>query len=157
MSAGRHFYSQIIPVQIGDVIKQRCGCNQFATPTVLTDIYCLPHATLIGISYTCAVASDSPLMAGDVAKPRSIWVSRRGLDSCSPIHSLSSAKVITFFSHEIRIVENVFRILYSIAASCGEHSTGGPEALVLSSRGIRASRFLPPLPCSRVSTVTDTM
>jgi hypothetical protein len=66
-------------------------------------------------------------------------LSRRGLDSCSPTHSLSSAKGITFFSHEIRIVKNVFCILYTIAASSWEHSIGGPEALVLSSSGIRAS------------------
>src|SRR5712692_6443500 len=32
MSAGRRLYYHLIQVQIGDVIKQSCGCNQFATP-----------------------------------------------------------------------------------------------------------------------------
>src|SRR5262245_43221890 len=31
MSAGRHFYAPIIPVEIGDVIKLNAGCNQVAT------------------------------------------------------------------------------------------------------------------------------
>jgi len=31
MSAGRRLYDHLIQVQIGDVIKQSCGCNQFAT------------------------------------------------------------------------------------------------------------------------------
>src|SRR5262249_24908219 len=31
MSAGRRLYYHLIQVQIGDVIKQSCGCNQFAT------------------------------------------------------------------------------------------------------------------------------
>ncbi len=33
MSAERHFYSQIIQVEIGDVIKPSAGCNQFASAT----------------------------------------------------------------------------------------------------------------------------
>jgi hypothetical protein len=33
MSTGRDRYSHIIPVKIGDVIKQSCGCNQVATGT----------------------------------------------------------------------------------------------------------------------------
>ena len=33
MSAGRRFYSQIIQVEIGDVIKPSVRCNQFATIT----------------------------------------------------------------------------------------------------------------------------
>ena len=33
MSAGRRLYYHLIQVQIGDVIKQSCGCNQFATTT----------------------------------------------------------------------------------------------------------------------------
>lgn len=41
-------------------------------PTVLTDMYCLPHATLMDLFSTCAVARDSPLMAGDGTKPRSV-------------------------------------------------------------------------------------
>ena len=32
MSAGQPGYSHIISVEIGDVIKQRCRCNQVATP-----------------------------------------------------------------------------------------------------------------------------
>ncbi len=32
MSAGQPRYCHIIPVEIGDVIKQSCRCNQFATP-----------------------------------------------------------------------------------------------------------------------------
>src|SRR6516162_2314285 len=35
MSAGQPPYSHRIPVESGDVIKQRCGCNQFATPKFL--------------------------------------------------------------------------------------------------------------------------
>jgi hypothetical protein len=39
--------------------------------TVLMYIYCPPHEILINISYTFAVASDSPLTAGYVScKPR---------------------------------------------------------------------------------------
>src|SRR5262244_1915511 len=34
MSAGRRLYDHLIQVQIGDVIKQSCGCNQFATAIV---------------------------------------------------------------------------------------------------------------------------
>ena len=35
MSAGRGLCYHLIRVEIGDVIKQRCGCNQFATHTHL--------------------------------------------------------------------------------------------------------------------------
>jgi len=34
MSAGAYAYSQIIPVEIGDVIKPSGGCNQVATPSL---------------------------------------------------------------------------------------------------------------------------
>ncbi len=37
MSAGRHLYSQIIQVEIGDVIKLSVGCNQFATGSSTTN------------------------------------------------------------------------------------------------------------------------
>ena len=68
-------------------------------PTVLTDISCLPHETLIDFSYTVAAASDSPLMVSDVAKPRSVWVSRRGLDSCVLTNSLEGSKLKNFYSN----------------------------------------------------------
>ena len=51
MSAGRRLYSHIIQVKIGDVIKQRVGCNQVATPTNATPnssyaiLTCGPRAT----------------------------------------------------------------------------------------------------------------
>src|SRR2546425_6830510 len=37
MSAGRRLYYHLIQVQIGDVIKESCGCNQFATPIGQSD------------------------------------------------------------------------------------------------------------------------
>ena len=39
MSAGRRLYYHLIQVEIGDVIKQSCGCNQFATLTAYISYY----------------------------------------------------------------------------------------------------------------------
>jgi hypothetical protein len=45
--------------------------NMLGLPMVLTDIYYLPHKTLMDIFYTFTVAGDSPLMVGYVSsKPR---------------------------------------------------------------------------------------
>jgi hypothetical protein len=83
--------------------------------TVLMYMYCPPHETLMDTFYTVAVASDSPLKAGYVScKPRSVWLSRRGLDSVSPTNSFEGIK-IAYFSNEIRVSENIFCILYTLS------------------------------------------
>ena len=59
MSAGQRLYSQIIPVEISDVIKQSCACNQFATHTA---------AIMLNDRLETVIANYSHLLEEDVAE-----------------------------------------------------------------------------------------
>jgi hypothetical protein len=68
------------------------------------------------IVYTFSVASDSPLVADCASRPRSVWLSRRGLHSVSPTNSFAGGKMKTSLPNEIISIENILCILYTLAS-----------------------------------------
>src|SRR5215813_7055709 len=77
MSAGRRLYDHLIQVQIGDVIKQSCGCNQFATPTpaigwstrVVDTLMMLPDFCL---NICCTASCDTERKPASVVETRAL-------------------------------------------------------------------------------------